>query len=143
MTKVRPCALAQGSRADHLITPQHRTGMPYEMQPGRSTCAVTCEAQQIAAPGLCQPNNLAVARRAFNPHGCVLENQRMMTVFNNLSVLRAWLYFSSIFTCLALGDIIGEHFFDGSRIPWFIALAASCVINWNLSAHIKKLSRPA
>ncbi|MGE0970682.1 hypothetical protein ACQFN5_13170 [Klebsiella sp. WOUb02] len=63
-------------------------------------------------------------------------------MFNNLNVFRAWLYFSSIFTCLALGDAIGEHFFDGSRIPWFIALVASFIINWSMSAQIKKLSHP-
>lgn len=63
-------------------------------------------------------------------------------MLDNPRIIGAWLHFSSIFTCLALGDIIGDKFFEGSSIPWYIGLVASCIINWNIAAHIKKLSSP-
>ncbi len=66
----------------------------------------------------------------------------MIFMLKNPKIFGLWLHFSSIFTCLALGDIIGEKFFEGSSIPWYIGLIASCIINWNIVAHIKKLSDP-
>lgn len=66
----------------------------------------------------------------------------MIFMFNTPKIFGLWLYFSSIFTCLALGDIIGDKFFEGSSIPWYIGLMASVIINWNIVAHIKKLGGP-
>lgn len=62
-------------------------------------------------------------------------------MFSQSKIIYAWCFFASIYTTLSLAEIIGEKYFNGSSIPWFIGMIIGCFITWKIEMIFKKAER--
>lgn len=60
-------------------------------------------------------------------------------MFSKPNFIRGWYSAATVFTCLWTGRDIGEHFFNGSLIPWFIGIALAGAIIWSAQPFFKKV----
>lgn len=59
-------------------------------------------------------------------------------MFSQSQIIYAWCFFASIYTTLSLAETIGEKYFGGSPIPWFIGIIIGCFITWQIDKIFKK-----
>ena len=59
-------------------------------------------------------------------------------MFSQSIFIYAWCFFASIYTTLSLAETIGEKYFGGSSIPWFIGMIIGCFITWQIEGIFKK-----
>ena len=55
------------------------------------------------------------------------------------SFIRGWFLFATVYTCITLGNQIGDHYLDGAKWPWFIAVTLMCSIVWTATPKLKEL----
>lgn len=59
-------------------------------------------------------------------------------MFSKPGFIRAWYAGATVFTCLTIGRDIGDRFFDGSQIPWAIAIIPMFLICWGARPFFNK-----
>ncbi|HBC81013.1 MAG TPA: hypothetical protein DC012_03410 [Escherichia sp.] len=61
-------------------------------------------------------------------------------MFSMTRLIKYWCLFASIYTSLALGQIISDNYFCGSSIPWLVMVCLGCVMTWKIEKILKALS---
>ncbi|WP_222890331.1 hypothetical protein [Enterobacter sp. C2] len=62
-------------------------------------------------------------------------------MFSQSKIIYAWCFIASIYTTLSLAATVGEKYFSGSSIPWFVGIIIGCFITWEIERTFKKAER--